>query len=80
MEGSTSGHCAALPLGAPMSALSHVKFGLSFGCRYRQVAKRADGIYRFIWIDAVEELVEVHIFPCTIGPHQRIPKYTSCTA
>jgi hypothetical protein len=63
-----------------MFALSHVKFRLGVGCRRRQAAKRADGIYRFIWIDAVEELVEVRIFLRIIEPHQLIPKFTRCTA
>jgi len=39
-----------------MFARSHVTFGVGVGCRCCHIAKRADGIYRFIWIDAVEEL------------------------
>jgi hypothetical protein len=63
-----------------MFALSHVQFGLGIGGRSRHIAKRADGIYRFIWIDAVEELMKVHILSCIIGPHDWIPKRRGCTA
>src|ERR1700677_4659063 len=62
-----------------MLPLSHVQFSLGISGRRRQIAKRADGIYRFIWIDAVEELVKVHIL-CIVGPHLWIPKRRGCTA
>ena len=60
--------------------LQLVKFGLAVRGRCRQIAKRADGIYRFIWIDAVEELVIVHTPTCIIGLHDWIPKCRGCTA
>jgi hypothetical protein len=63
-----------------MSAFSLVKFGLCLAGRCRHIAKRADGIYRFIWINAVEELVKVHIPTCILGPHDWIPKCRGCTA
>jgi hypothetical protein len=62
-----------------MFALSHMEFGVGIGCRRCHVAKRADGIYRFIRIDAVEELVKVHASRCIIGAHDWLPKGWGCT-
>jgi hypothetical protein len=60
--------------------LQLVKFGLAVRGRCRHVAKRADGIYRLIRIDAVEELVIMHSPTCIIGLHDWIPKPRGCTA
>jgi hypothetical protein len=59
--------------------LQLVKFALAVRSRCRHIAKRADGIYRFIRIDAVEELVIVHSPTCIIGLHDWIPKRRGCT-
>jgi len=63
-----------------MCPLQLVNFCLAVGGRSRQIAKRADGIYRFIWIDAVEELVIVHTPTCIIGLHDWIAECRGCTA
>ena len=75
-----SDHCAASRPRTTMCALSQMKFGLSLRCRCGHKAERTDGIYRLIGVNAVNELVEVHIFTCIIEPHQRIPNWPSCTA
>jgi hypothetical protein len=59
--------------------LQCVKFALAVRGRCCHIAKRADGIYRFIRIDAVEELVIVHSPTCIIGLHDWIPKRRGCT-
>jgi hypothetical protein len=66
MQGRISDRCAA-SLWTTMIALSHVEFGLGVRCRSCPIAKHTDGIYRFIWVDAVEELVKVHILSASSG-------------
>jgi hypothetical protein len=63
-----------------MGPLQFVKFRLAVGGRCGHIAKRTDGIDRFIWIDAVEELVIVHSPTCIIGLRNWILKCRGCTA
>jgi hypothetical protein len=71
---STPGHDAGSQLWTTMGTLSQLKFSPSLGCRCCQVAKRADGINRLVRINAVEELVVVHVFPDIFSPHLWVPK------
>src|ERR1700761_181446 len=63
-----------------MFPLQLMNFCLAVRSRGRHIAKCADGIYRLIWIDAVEELVIVHSPTCIVGLHDWISKGRGCTA
>ena len=63
-----------------MFPLQLMNFCLAVSGRCRHIAKCADGIYRFIRIDAVEELVIVHSPACIVGLHDWIPESRGCTA
>jgi hypothetical protein len=76
MGGSNPDRGTASQFWTAMGALSHAELGPSFGCRCGHIAKRADSIYRLIWINTVKELVEVHIFPGVFRPHAWVPKCT----
>src|ERR1700722_1334207 len=67
-------------LRAAMFPLQFMNFCLAVSGCCRHVAKCADGIYRFIRIDAVEELVIVHSPACIVGLHDWIPESRGCTA
>src|ERR1700761_6995237 len=63
-----------------MFPLQLMNFCLAVRGGGRHVAKCADGIYRLIRIDAVEELVIVHSPTCIVGLHDWISKGRGCTA
>ena len=56
-----------------MRPFFHLKFRTGRSRRSRQIAKRTNRIDGLIWINTVEELMKVHIFPGILGPHAWVP-------
>jgi hypothetical protein len=63
-----------------MRPLFHLKFRTGRSRRSRHIAKRTNRIYRLIFIDTVEELMKVHVFPGILGPHAWAPHLRGYTA